>query len=218
VPGFAAPGFAPEGNWTSYIDRAVIGTQHFFPYWPVDGKVVFDPEGLLSTWPACINVLLGALAGIVHARGLVAKPSAAFVVAGALLMGLAYAMSPWNPLIKNIWTGSFALFSGGFALALLGVLAPVSQAPGIRPLFWPARIFGENPLLAYIIVFLIAPLIDAEWLGPPDARVTLRNGGQAWFEQFMSPDWASLTFGLLGLLFLLGILIICHRKRWILKL
>jgi len=25
---------------------------------------------------------------------------------------------------------------------------PVSQAPGVRPLFAPTRIFGENPLLA----------------------------------------------------------------------
>jgi predicted acyltransferase len=218
VPGFAAPGFEPEGNWTSYLDRAVIGVDHFFPYWPVDGKVVFDPEGLLSTWPACIDVLLGAIAGIAHARGLLARPAAGFVIAGAVLMALAYAMSPVNPLIKNIWTGSFALFSGGFALALLGLLAPVTQAPGIGRLFWPARIFGENPLLAYIIVFLMAPLIDANAFGTYEAPVSLRSGGQAFFEQWLSPDWASLTFGLLGLLFLLAILIVCHRQRWILKL
>jgi hypothetical protein len=24
----------------------------FFPHWPIDGKVVFDPEGIVSTWPA----------------------------------------------------------------------------------------------------------------------------------------------------------------------
>lgn len=218
VPGFAAPGFEPENNWTSYIDRAVIGVNHFFPYWPVDGKVVFDPEGLLSTWPACINVLLGAMAGIAHARGLLARPAMGFVIAGAALIGIAHAMAGVNPLIKNLWTGSFALFSGGFALILLGVLAPVSQAPGVGPLFWPARIFGENPLLAYIIVFLVAPLMDANWFGTDAAPVTLRSGGQALFEQWMSPDWASLTFGLLALLFLLAILLVCHRQRWILKL
>lgn len=218
VPGFAAPGFAPEGNWTSYIDRAVIGVNHFFPYWPVDGKVVFDPEGLLSTWPACIDVLIGAIAGIVHARGLLARPAVGFAIAGAALMALAYAMSPVNPLIKNIWTGSFALFSGGFALALLGLLAPVTQAPLIGRALWPARIFGENPLLAYILVFLIAPLIDAAWFGSAVAPVSVRNGGQAWLEQFLTPNWASLTFGLAGLAFLFVMLLICHRQRWILKL
>jgi predicted acyltransferase len=218
VPGFGAPAFEPEANWTSYIDRAVIGVPHFFQHWPVDGRVVFDPEGLLSTWPACINVLLGAIVGIAHARGLVGRPVIAFVVAGAVLMAVAYAMAGVNPLIKNIWTTSFALFSGGFALALLGVLAPLSQAPGIGPVFWPARIFGENPLLAYILVFLMAPLIDAEWFGSGTAPVSLRNGGQGWLERFMSPDWASLTFGLAGLALLFVILLVCHRRRWILKL
>jgi predicted acyltransferase len=218
VPGFGHDPFAPESNWASYLDRAVIGVQHFFPHWPVDGRVVFDPEGLLSTWPACINVLLGAIAGLMHARGLPGKPAVGFVLLGAILMAMAYAMSGINPLIKNIWTGSFALFSGGFALALLGLLAPVSRAPGIAPLFWPARIFGENPLLAYILVFLIAPLIDAEWFGRDAAPVTLRNGAQAWLEQFMSPNWASLSFGLCGLALLFGILLVCHRQRWILKL
>ena len=218
VPGFAAPGFEPENNWTSYLDRAVIGTQHFFQHWPVDGRVVFDPEGLLSTWPACIDVLLGAIAGIVHARGWLARPAVGFVVGGAALITVAYAMTGVNPIIKNIWTTSFALFSGGCALLLLGLLAPVTQAPGIAPMFWPARIFGENPLLAYIIVFLMFPLLDGEWWGAAPAPVSLRHGGQHWLEQFMSPNWASLTFGLMNLVLLFAILLVCHRRRWILKL
>jgi predicted acyltransferase len=81
------------------------------------------------------------------------------------------------PIIKNIWTSTFALFSGGFCVALLGLLMPMSQ---------------------------VAPL-------------SLRGGGQAWFEQFADPNAASLLFGLCGLAFILAILLVCHRKRWILK-
>ena len=69
VPGFGAPRFDPVGSWPPVVDRAVIGVQHFFQHWPVDGKVVFDPEGILSTWPSCFNVLLGALAGLTYSRG-----------------------------------------------------------------------------------------------------------------------------------------------------
>ncbi len=71
----------------------------------------------------------------------------------------------------------------------------------------PARIFGENPLLAYIICFLIAPLIELR-----------RAVGQAWFEGFLEPRYASFAFGLCGILFILAVLVVCHRKRWILKL
>ena len=222
VPGFSAPGFDAVGNWPAYVDRAVIGTQHFFQHYKVDGQVVFDPEGILSTWPACFSVLLGVLVGLFYASPGASRPAVTAAItatiAGAVLMLLAYLIVPVCPIIKNLWTGSFALFSGGFALVLLGLLAPVTQAPGVRPLFWPARIFGENPLLAYIIVFLMAPLVDAEWFGTDAAPLTLRSGGQAWFEQWMSPNWASLTFGLGGLLLLFVILLLCHRQRWILKL
>jgi predicted acyltransferase len=218
VPGFGAPRFDPVGSWPSVVDRAVIGVVHFFQHWPVDGKVVFDPEGILSTWPACANVLAGALAGLAFTRGWFAKLSLVYVVAGAALMVAAMAFATWCPLIKNIWTSTFVLWSAGFALVGLGVLMPVSQAPVVRPALWPARIFGENPLLAYILVFLAAPFLDAEWLGTPEAPTTLRNAGQAALSGMMDPRAASLLFAFFWILVIFVILLVCHRKRWILKL
>ena len=218
VPGFGAPRFDPVGSWPSVIDRAVIGVQHFFPYWPVDGQVVFDPEGILSTWPSCFNVLLGALAGLTYTRGTVARPEFTFIGAGVVMMVLSTLLAGLCPLIKNLWTSTFALWSGGFALACLGVLMPVSQARIVRPALWPARIFGENPLLAYILVFLAAPLIDAQWLGTAQAPTTLRNAGQAWFSSLVEPRAASLLFALCGIGLIFLVLLVCHRKRWILKL
>ena len=218
VPGFGAARFDPVGSWPSVIDRAVIGIDHFFPHWPVDGKVVFDPEGILSTWPACFNVLLGALAGLVYARGSLRRPALTLVAAGALMMLTALLLQGVCPIIKNLWTSTFALFSGGFCLALLGLLMPVTQLRGMSPALTPTRIFGENPLLAYILCFLIAPLIDANWFGTGESALSLRGAGQAWFEQFAEPRAASLLYGLCGLAFIFAILVVCHRKRWILKL
>jgi predicted acyltransferase len=220
VPGFEAPRFRfdPVGSWPPVIDRAVIGVAHFFPYWPVDGKVVFDPEGILSTWPSCFNVLLGVLAGLTYTRGTIAQPAISFIFAGIVMMVLSMLLTAVCPIIKNLWTSTFALFSGGFALALLGALMPVTQAPVIRPTLWPARIFGENPLLAYILVFLAVPLLDAQWLGTADAPTTLRNAGQAWFSEIVEPRAASLLFALCGIGVIFLVLLVCHRKRWLLKL
>jgi predicted acyltransferase len=216
VPGFAAQRFDEVGSWPSVVDRAVIGVEHFFPYWPVDGKVVFDPEGILSTWPSCFNVLLGTLAGLAYMRGVFKQPVASLIAAGVAMMVLAMLLTGVCPLIKNIWTSTFALFSGGFCVALLGLLMPVTQVEGVRQGLWPARIFGGNPLLAYIIVFLIAPLIDYNWFG--DESLSLRGSGQAWFEYFVGSKTASLLFGVCGLTAIFAVLVVCHRKRWILKL
>jgi len=217
APGYTTPSFGPVDSWPAVIDRAVIGTGHFFQHWPVDGKVVFDPEGILSTLPSCFNVLFGALVGIAFARRSFGFPAITAMVIGGVMMGLALALQGLCPLIKNIWTSTFALFGSGFSLALLGLLMPLSQAPGARPAFAPARIFGENPLLAYILCFLMAPLIDAEIAGGAQP-VSLRAAGQAWFSQFLEPRAASLAFGLCGLAVIFIVLLVCHRKRWILKL
>jgi predicted acyltransferase len=218
VPGFGAQRFDAVGSWPSVIDRAVIGVEHFFPYWPVDGRVVFDPEGILSTWPACFNILLGALVGIAYSRATFRRPALAAIGIGAAMIVLAYALLDLCPMIKNIWTSTFALFSGGFCIVLLGVLMPVSQVGGVRQALSPARIFGENPLLAYILCFLVAPLIDANFFGGGEAPQSLRGAGQAWFSQFLEPRAASLAFGLCGLGAIFLVLLVCHRKRWILKL
>lgn len=218
VPGFGAPRFDPVGNWGAYIDRAVIGTQHFFQHYRIDGQVVFDPEGILSTWPACFNVLAGVLAGIYLARPDAPKPALKAVLAGAAMMALAYLLEPLCPIGKNIWSSTFALFSGGFALAVLGLLMPVTQQPGVTQALQPARIFGENPLLAYIINWLMAPLIDANWFGTKEAPLSLRDGGQQWLSQFLEPRAASLVFGLACMAFIFVILVYCHRRRWILKI
>jgi predicted acyltransferase len=218
VPGFGAPRFDPVGSWPSVIDRAVIGAEHFFQQWPVDGKVVFDPEGLLSTWPACVNILFGALVGIAFSRGMFRRPALSAVLVGAAMMAVALVTQKVDPIIKNLWTSSFVIFSCGFALTVLGLLMPISQRPGVSTVLAPARVFGENPLLAYILCFLMAPLIDANWFGDAGAPRSLRNAGQAFFEQFASPQAASLLFGICGILVLYVVLLYCQRRRWILKL
>jgi predicted acyltransferase len=218
VPGLGAPRFDPAGSWPSFVDRAVIGVDHFFPYWPVDGKVVFDPEGILSTWPSCFGVLFGALVGIAFTRGTLARPALSAVLIGAGMMGLALVLVPICPIIKNIWTSTFALFSTGFTLFVLGLLMPVTYRAGVRQLLWPARIFGENPLLAYILVFLMAPLIDLNGFGSDTAPLSLRNAGQQWFAQTLDPRLASLVFALACMAAIFALLVFCHRRHWILKL
>jgi len=49
----------------------------------------------------------------------------------------------------------------------------------------------------------------------------LNLGPGSWefnFEQWVSPPAASLLFGICGILFLYAVLLVCHRRRWILKL
>jgi predicted acyltransferase len=190
-----------------------------FRWWPVDGKAVFDPEGILSTWPAMAQVLFGALIGLIYARGGLERPLLFILPAGAVLIALAVALSAVCPIIKNIWTPSFVLFTSGIALVALALLSIFTGKPGLTSLTFPARVFGANPLLAYILSFLLDPLWDLAWIRTDaSAPTSIRAFAQATFETVLPPDAASLLFGLAVLLLLFLVNLVCWRRRWFLKL
>jgi len=219
VPGYGAPRFDPVGSWPSVVDRAVFGPDHMFRWWPVDGKVVFDPEGILSTWPATAQVLFGALIGLTYARGGQKRPLLVVLPAGAALIALAIALCGVCPIIKNIWTPTFVLFTSGLALVVLALLSAVAGRPGFAPLAFPARIFGANPLPPYILSFLLDPLWDLRWIrSGASAPTSIRDFAQASFETVLPADAASLLFGVVVLLPLFLVNLICWRRRWFLRL
>ena len=219
VPGWGAPRFDPVGSWPSVVDRAVIGRDHMFKFWPVNGRVEFDPEGIVSTWPAAGEVLCGAIVGLVHARGGFKRPLLTALPAGVVLMALAVALSGVCPIIKNIWTSTFTLFTVGFALALLGLLAVLDGRRGFEPIAFPCRVFGSNPLLAYVLSFALTPLWDLAWIRTGgSAPTSMRDFAQASFETILPPDAASLLFGLIVLALLFLVNLACWRRRWFLKL
>jgi predicted acyltransferase len=219
VPGFGAPRFDPVGSWPPFIDRAVFTVPHLFIYWPVDGKVVFDPDGLVNIYPTCANILIGVLAGILYQRRSLRHPMLTAVSTGAVLMILAVVFNGLCPIIKNIWTSTFVLFSSGFTLVLLAILMITTDHPRAARLLFPVRVYGANPLLAYLIRFLFDPLLDMKWI--PNAqfgKVSLRWGSQIISQGIIDPSLASFLFSIAYLIVLFFILWFFYRKRWFLRL
>jgi len=217
VPGFGAPRFDPVGSWPAYIDRTLFTVPHMFIYWPVDGKVVFDPDGLLNVYTSEGNILLGVLAGLAYRSERVKRPVLLAFVSGVTMMAAGLALSGVCPIIKNIWTSTFVLFSGGFSLVLLAILSLVDARPPLDKAFFPLQVYGANPLLAYLICFLVAPAIDFNWARKP-AWASIRTVGNDFYRQALDPYAASFAFGLTYLVILFVILWICYRRRWFLKL
>ena len=57
VGGYSTSALTPEGNFGGYVDRLILGSQHLYKGGP------FDPEGLFSTLPAVVTVLIGYFTG-----------------------------------------------------------------------------------------------------------------------------------------------------------
>lgn len=145
APGYEVPNLTPEGNFAAYIDRLVFSSSHLY------GKV-FDPEGLLSTLPAIATTLLGNLTGswLLSSRNSQQKLTG-MTVAGffALLTGWLWGL--WFPINKSMWTSSYVLWTGGFALIFLAFCYWLIEMKTRSKWAKPFEIFGLNAMLAYVL-------------------------------------------------------------------
>ena len=157
--GLAEPGMAFDKaqNVGSLIDRALIPASHIYRW--DDG---FEPEGVLGTLPATVNVLAGYLACryLVTQRLTIARIQK-LAFSGVGLSIAALAVSAWMPLSKKLWTDSFVLLTIGLDLILLAMLAmalDILKLP--RTGFF--EILGKNPLAVYLfsemLILTLIPL------------------------------------------------------------
>jgi predicted acyltransferase len=144
--GDPADPFSKLGNAGARLDLLVLGPRHLYRR---DGG--FDPEGLLGTLPAAVNVIAGYLAAR-YLKDAAGRRSALawMALAGVLLAAAALAWSPFFPIGKKLWSGSFVLLTVGMDLVLLAALAAAleGRAPNAVSRFF--QVFGLNPLAIYL--------------------------------------------------------------------
>lgn len=155
---FSAPGMAYDkfANAGTRLDLWLLGPGHLYKK---DGG--FDPEGLLGTLPATVNVLAGYLAGLAILRGpQLAGTVRSMVLTGIVLAGAGLAWAPWFPVAKKLWTGSYVLLTTGLDLVLVaGAIAAIELA-GLRVGTRFFTILGRNPLAVYLFSELFVILLN----------------------------------------------------------
>ena len=148
----AATALSKTGNIGNAVDLAVVGRAHMY-----HADAGFDPEGLLGTLPATVNVILGYLAGLyIRRAGANAQTVTRFLAVGTAFILAALLWSTVFPIGKKLWTSSFVLLTVGIDLIVLaGLIAWIDIAKrkfGIR--FF--EIFGRNPILLYAVAILLS--------------------------------------------------------------
>jgi predicted acyltransferase len=170
---FGQPGaqLTPLGNAAAMLDRAVLGLPHMY----AKGHG-YDPEGLLSTMPAIVNVIAGFLAGQYIRWFLKQEGDKTALVrrlagAGLALCAAGLVWSLAFPLAKRIWTSSFVTLTVGIDLIVIALLIAYveiwgqgrKRVPGMRF----CEIFGRNPLAIYLFSELFVVVLQLIRV-PPD--------------------------------------------------
>ncbi len=160
--------YSLENSLVRQIDLAVLGAGHL---WAGKG-IPFDPEGLLSTLPSVVNVLIGfEVARVLSVNGDSASAVKKLIVAGILLITFALLWSNYFPINKSLWTSPFVLMTSGVAIMVLLLLLGAEKIKYCKSVLVQFLPFGKNPLFIYALSSMWATLL-----------YTLKVGDQTWYE------------------------------------
>ncbi|HMI68147.1 MAG TPA: hypothetical protein VK517_19030 [Cyclobacteriaceae bacterium] len=157
-----------QGNAGSKLDTLLLGDNHLY-----HGEgIAFEPEGILSTLPSIVNVILGYIAGrFVQQKGNSYETIAKLMIAGAILAFTAYCWDLIFPINKKLWTSSFVLFTVGLDLVVLGILLYVIEILNYRRWTYFFEVFGKNTLFIYLVSELGVILL-----------YVFHTGDQSWYK------------------------------------
>lgn len=207
---------SPEGNFSGYIDRMVLGEEHIWR-----SSKVYDPEGLLSTIPAVATCLIGVVCGSLIRKtdvGLESKINI-FFIAGFLLTAGGWVWSFWLPINKPIWTSSYSVYTAGIAMVFLASLMWCIDVRSWRRWTYPFMVFGVNALALYFASSILTRIMLAIKIGAEDGK-TIHS--QRWiydsfFKPIAEPMDASLIFALVYLAFWYLLMWALYKKRIFIK-
>ena len=144
VPDIGAGILEPGRTLADYVDRLLVpGRLH---------RGDRDPEGLFSTIPAVSTALLGGMAG--HwLRGAASerRKATGLFIGGLVCLAIGGLWSLAFPLNKNLWSSSFALWTGGLSAILLGAFYLVIDVYGFRRWAKFFVVIGTNAIAIYLL-------------------------------------------------------------------
>ena len=194
VFGDPADPYSLTGNAGLKLDLFLLGENHLY-----HGEgIAFDPEGLLSTLPAIVNVIAGYFAGdYIRRNGNSYETISKLMIAGAVLILGAFIWDMAFPINKKIWTSSFVLITVGLDLLIISVLIYVIEIYRRQRWTFFFVVFGRNPLFIYLLADVLITIMAMI----PVGDISL----QQWFYRdvfggFAGPYLASFLFALFFML------------------
>ena len=157
IPMHLCGDWSAQGNFAAVVDKAVLGRFRDGSVLAADGSVQFaawyDYTWLWSSLTFCCTVALGSLAGYMtrHGNGDRLATARRLLTAGAVLLAAGLLCGMAQPIIKRIWTASFALYSAGWCYLLLALFYWWIDVKGHTKGWGWLLCFGCNAITAYLI-------------------------------------------------------------------
>ncbi|HUR66350.1 MAG TPA: DUF5009 domain-containing protein [Chitinophagaceae bacterium] len=141
--------YSMTGWFGNDIDKAVLGPAHMYK----GEGMLFDPEGLMSTLPAIVQVILGYMVG----DYIIKKGKNYEMVSGLFVAGVGFLVAGfcWDmvfPINKKIWTSSYVIYTTGLAMITIATMIYMIEFKNIKGgLSRFFDVFGKNALFVFAL-------------------------------------------------------------------
>jgi predicted acyltransferase len=146
--------------WNIHVNSAADFDRWFLNLFPPHNfKYNAGGYQTLNFIPSIATMIFGLMAGewLRTDRSLQRRCLVLFL-AGVLGIGLGYLLhiSGVCPVIKRIWTPSWAIYSAGWASVMLAAFFFLFDVINLQPIAWPLTAVGRNSLTVYVLYALTA--------------------------------------------------------------
>ena len=208
VPGYGPGVLEPDGNLAQFVDYLVLHGHTWKPAW--------DPEGIMSTFPAIVTCLLGVFAGrLLRSEKSHTEKALAMFLWGSAGIVAGVIVDIWFPINKNLWSSSYVLFMAGMALWCLALCYWLVDMKGWKSWAWPFIVYGSNALTVFFLSGMMARYLIRWHIGDVSAQTYIY---EQWFASWAGPLNGSLFYAITYILFWLAIMTVFYRKKWFIRL
>ena len=149
--------YSLSGWFGTDIDKKILGLPHMYK----GEGVAFDPEGLMSTITATVEVVFGYLVGnYIHRKGRNFEMVSSLFVAGVVMLIAGFCWDMVFPINKKIWTSSFTVYTSGLATITIATMIYIIELKNIKG--WLTRffdVFGKNALFVFALSSFLPRLL-----------------------------------------------------------
>ncbi len=205
--GFVAANYEPGVNITAWLDRLLV-PGHFW-------QETWDPEGLMSTFPAIVTGMIGMLVGkLILTIDEPYKRVAWIFFFGFSLYLLGGAWEWFMPYNKNLWSSSYTLWTAGVCTMGLAACILAVDMLGYTKGTKLGTVYGANAITSYVLAGMLTVVFYSEIFG----GVSL-NG--LWMDGLtgagLPPKLASMMYAVIYMLIIYIPAYALYRKRIFLK-
>jgi len=215
--------YSLAGWFGTGIDKKILHVPHMYK----GEGVPFDPEGLMSTLSAIVQVIFGFLVGdYIQKKGKNFEMITGLFVAGVAMLVTGFCWDMVCPINKKIWTSSYTVYTSGLATITIATMIYMIEfrnvKGGLTKFF---NVFGKNALFVFALsAFLpkgLALIRMADGLNDK-GEITYINPWNLLYRKVLvhtpgAPENGSLLYAICVILFMWAICYWMDKKKIYIK-